>query len=201
MNNRKLNLRKDFVTLSHGPRYVGWRATPKEFQELPHDGYGYRIVDGVLHLRFGKSFQHYKIQKRIASLIRNAVGNEFPGEILEETNLFFPAGEVFHPDIIYLKHPITSANKTCIHSTPEIIVEILSSHLDSLEKRMISYLKNGVKEYWLIEPKYKKISRFINRNGISWQIESGERLASEYLERLELDAKDLFQFHTNNGNK
>ncbi|TGN06890.1 Uma2 family endonuclease [Leptospira ilyithenensis] len=201
MNNRKLNLRKDFVTLSHGPRYVGWRATPKEFQELPHDGYGYRIVDGVLHLRFGKSFQHYKIQKRIVSLIRNAVGNDSPGEVLEETNLFLPTGEIFHPDIIYFKDSIPSADKTCIHSIPDMIVEILSSHLESLEKRMIAYLKNGVKEYWLIEPIYKKISRFTNRNEISWEIESADRLASEYLERLELDAKDLFQFYTEAGNR
>ncbi|WP_411824788.1 Uma2 family endonuclease [Leptospira sp. 'Mane'] len=190
----EFDLEKDFPIASYGPRYIGWRATPKEFQELPRDGYVYRIVDGVLHLELGKSFQDYKIQKRIVSLIQNAIGMESSGEILEETNLFLPSGEILLPDICYFRSPIACIDKTGIHSVPEMIVEILSSSLYDLQNRMMTYLKNGIREYWLVEPTYKKISRFLNKNGQSWDIESGSRLTSEYLERLELNSGDLFHF-------
>lgn len=55
-----------------------------------------------------------------------------------------------------------------MHGAPDLVVEVLSkgtSRYGKTEKKVV-YAQYGVKEYWLIDPKIKQCTGYVNENNI-----------------------------------
>ena len=96
---------------------------------------------------------------------RNKCGRAFTDNI----DVHFPDGNIFKPDLVIVKAENASIIdwKKGILGVPDMVVEVLSK---STMRRDITikkdvYEKNGVKEYWIIDPWKESISVYHLRDG------------------------------------
>lgn len=81
---------------------------------------------------------------------------------------------------------------------PTLIVEILSSNVsDDTVRKFNLYLKYGVREYWIIDPKNRTFQvhtyDFINKTYVSHIQENYEQLNSRLFENLKIDMNSIFE--------
>ena len=73
-----------------------------------------------------------------------------------------------------------------MHGTPDLVIEVLSkgtSQYDKTEKKEV-YAQYGVKEYWLIDPKTKQCTGYVNENNIFKQLTASQN--SFHIQLLDL---------------
>ena len=117
----------------------------------------YELINGEVYMMSRPSVDHNQIAGNIYSIFKKYLRGKrcrVFGEVdvfLDEKNNFVPdAMIVCNPDII---------KKDGIHGAPDLVVEILSPSSvrhDRFEKFQI-YEKNGVKEYWIVDPTGKLV--------------------------------------------
>ena len=82
-------------------------------------------------------------------------------------DVHFPDGDIFRPDLFIIRNLKDIQRDKAIHGVPDLVVEVLSrstSKKDFGEKKD-SYEKNGVKEYWIINPEDKSIQVYYLTDG------------------------------------
>ncbi|MDR2629559.1 MAG: Uma2 family endonuclease, partial [Spirochaetaceae bacterium] len=79
---------------------------------------------------------------------------------------------------------------------PDLVVEILSpsNTADEYIRKFNLYLKAGVREYWIVEPKSKTVQSFVLQNNAytGTVYESGATLPSAVIEGLSITLPDVF---------
>lgn len=214
------------------PRYEGLKVTREEYLSLEDDGFRYDMIGGVLHVSPSPTYDHGKTNARFSYLLLKFLDRFSIGEVTIEVDLFLPdGGDKLRPDLSFILKENLGIVKGHIHGTPDLICEVLSDRAwptaihggpasqDLLsyetEKRDLGakadrYLTNGVREYWIVDPRDTgrslpsmaasgsgtscpgTIRLWINRGG-KWEQRSGERLASELLAGFVVAAADLFR--------
>jgi len=183
------------LTQNKTPLYQGRRVTREEYLDLPDDGFQYDMIEGELHMSPSAFFNHNRVISNFltiaeAYLKKNKVG----GYLAPETDVFLPdGGDVLRPDVSFILEKNKSIIIGHIHGAPDLVCEVLS---DSSRDRDLGikadrYLKNGVKEYWILNPADKSIQLWVNR-GANWKKKSGQILASELLPPLQISINDIF---------
>jgi Uma2 family endonuclease len=83
--------------------------------------------------------------------------------------------------------------KTHIHGTPDLICEVLShsTRERDLGEKADRYLKNGVKEYWIIDPDQKSTEVWQN-NGMKWEKFKGDSLKSFLIKDFIVQKEEIF---------
>jgi len=104
---------------------------------------------------------------------------------------------VVEPDIVVVCDKSKLDNEGC-KGAPDLIVEITSpstARRDRVEKFNL-YEKNGVKEYWIIEPDLKIVNVFIlqenNRYGRPEIYTEEDKIKVSIFDNLVIDLKDVF---------
>ena len=74
-------------------------------------------------------------------------------------DVHLPDGNIFRPDVSVFTDPNLIGKDGKIHGAPELCVEILSPSTakNDLGIKMTLYARNGVKEYWIVNPISKDI--------------------------------------------
>ena len=87
----------------------------------------------------------------------------------DNLDVYLPDGNLFRPDLTVIKtdnYSIIDWSKA-VYGVPDMVVEVLSKSTrkkDVTVKKEI-YEKNGVKEYWIVDPWVKSVSVYILRDG------------------------------------
>lgn len=177
------------------PRFDGLRATPDEYLALPDDGWLYDMVDGVLRVSPSPLYEHNYALGSFQQLIRNFLDRHPVGEAVCETDVFLPdGGDVLRPDLSFIATERLHIVRGHIHGAPDLVVEILSEHSAARDLGIKSerYLQNGVREYWLADPRDRSLRvRYAARG--AWVEEAGPVLASRSLAGLAIRAAQLFR--------
>lgn len=178
------------------PKYVGCKLSREEYLALEDDGFKYDMIEGVLELAPSGDFEHGNYQGLFISEI-NFFLKAFPiGKAVTEIDVFLPdGGDVIRPDISFILLENMHIVKTHIHGTPDLVCEILSpaSMQRDLGVKAERYLKNGVKEYWVVYSKEKKIELWLNQNKQSWEKTSSHILKSFLLKGFEINQEEFFK--------
>lgn len=72
--------------------------------------------------------------------------------------------DVVQPDIVFVaKERLNIITKKNIVEAPDLVVEILSEHTESIDrnKKKELYERHGVKEYWMVDPEAKRIEQYV----------------------------------------
>ena len=88
---------------------------------------------------------------------------------VDDVDVYLPEGPLFKPDLIVVleeNSAIIDWNKG-IYGAPDMLVEVLSR---STKKRDLTikkdiYERNGVREYWIIDPWIKSVAVYLLRDG------------------------------------
>ena len=118
------------------------------------------------------------------------------GLAVTEIDVFLPdGGDVVRPDVSFLLTENLHIVKTHIHGVPDLVCEVLSagSIKRDLGIKAQRYLKNGVKEYWIIYPKERKLELWVNKNKKEWEKLSTNILKSTFLKGFKINQKEFFK--------
>jgi len=123
------------------------------------DGNKYELNDGILYLMSSPSDPHGAISIRLIIQIGNFLEGK-TCEIRHDENvrLWKDQDTVYIPDIWVVCDTSKIENFGC-NGAPDFIIEIISlsnAYRDYLVK-LSDYRRAGVKEYWIVEPKDKKV--------------------------------------------
>ena len=132
----------------------------------------YEIIEGVNFMAPGPDLGHINVSVNLIGELNTYVKSNKLGFICNDnTDIYLPDGNLFRPDFAF----ISSANvklsmdykKKRFYGVPDMVAEIFSR---STMKRDLGvkkdvYERNGVKEYWMIDPWRETIDVYLLRDG------------------------------------
>ena len=132
----------------------------------------YEIIEGVKFMVPSADVWHNNVAGKLYLLIGMHVAiNKLGLFFTDSMDVHFPDGNLFKPDFSFISAAnsnivIDNKHKT-IHGVPDMVAEIFSR---STMKRDITikkdiYERNGVREYWIIDPWREAIEVYLLRDG------------------------------------
>lgn len=132
----------------------------------------YEIIEGVKFMAVSPFKRHGKIVGRLMFTIGTyAFINRLGSAFADNFDVHLPDGNVFRPDFVF----ISAANDNIVfdneddrfHGVPDMVAEVFSRSTmkrDRTIKKDI-YERNGVREYWMIDPWRESIDVYLLRDG------------------------------------
>lgn len=130
----------------------------------------YEIIEGEKFMSPAANLFHNRTLFRLGIIIGQYTIEKKCGYVFTDSiDVYLPDGNLFKPDLTVVK----SDNKTilnwkgAIRGVPDMVVEVLSysTRKKDLTVKKDIYEKNGVKEYWIIDPWAKGVTVYILRDG------------------------------------
>ena len=132
----------------------------------------YEIIEGEKIMAPSPGWGHVNVTANLVTIINGyARVNKLGVAVADNFDVHFQDGSLFKPDFIFVsankaKNLFENKNST-LHGVPDMVAEIFSR---STMKRDIGikkdvYERNGVKEYWLIDPWSENIQVYLLRDG------------------------------------
>lgn len=106
-----------------------------------------RLNHNIIAARIFTAFDDYLYSRNIRAVT------------FTDVDVFLPDGNVFRPDVSVVSDLALIGDDDKIHGVPDLVVEVLSPSTQTNDmgiKKMI-YERNGVKEYWIVNPLSKDI--------------------------------------------
>lgn len=179
--------------------------TYREFRELEfddNDPFWYELINGELVQKQSPSVQHQRIARKLERALDNYAERTQSGEMFHAPlDVVLDDYNAYHPDILFIKkdrsHIIDPAEQIII-GAPDLVIEILSKSTAPFDKgvKKDNYERNGVREYWLVDPKSKTIEVYslVNQRYtlVAYQEETG-KILSAILEGFEIEIETIFE--------
>lgn len=178
-----------------GARYHGLAVSREEYLDLPEDGFKYDMIEGVLYVSPSAGFEHGSSYGRFYYFLTLALEKNPVGRATIETDILLPdGGDVLRPDVCFIRKENLRIIKKHVHGVPDLVCEVLSesTRKRDLKEKAERYLKNGVAEYWIIDPEKETIELWKNA-GQSWQKQKEGPFASEVIAGLVIDLEKFYQ--------
>ena len=126
------------------------------------DGNRYELIDGEFILVASPSPWHQRLSRRLVVLFDRIVGDGGLGEGFDVSlRVRFADGAIAQPDVIVVlndrAHIIAEA---LIEGAPNLLVEVSSPSSRAIDRKRKDHLyaRNGVPEYWRVEPDARAVS-------------------------------------------
>jgi len=173
--------------------------TYEDYLKLPPDGKTYQIIGGKLFMTPAPTPYHQKVSRNLEFILWSWVKENNLGEVLyAPVDVVFSSVNVVQPDIIFIsKNKIEILKERGIFGAPDLIVEIISPSTSELDIKLKKdlYQRFGVKEYWIVYPREKKIQVYQLKGG-TYRLKGvflGEDIIrSELIKGLEINLKEVF---------
>ena len=160
----------------------------------------YELIDGLAYLMSpGPTWMHQSISERISRRIGNFLENK-PCLLLYapfDVRLNADAGDdtVVQPDISVVCDRSKMNDHSCV-GAPDLVIEIISPSTRRHDRilKFNTYLRAGVREYWVVDPEDKAVSVHILDNGryVTGVYGETDKLSVHVLAGCEIDLKDIF---------
>lgn len=143
--------------------------TAMEVFELLPEGTLCQVIENQLYMSPAPTFPHFLIVKSIYGKINDFVEKNKLGMVaFAPVDVYLDEKNVAQPDIFFIAQEREDTITTKgIKGSPDIIIEILSegnASFDLGEKKNV-YERNGVKEYFAVDCKTKKVNAFYPESG------------------------------------
>lgn len=164
----------------------------------------YEIIDGELFMVPSPNEAHQRFLVTLTISLANYVKKNKLGSVYcAPFDVLFSEEDIVQPDIIFVSNKNKKiVTKDNIQGTPDLLVEILSpgtSKRDLGIKKKL-YAKNGVREYWIVDPVQETVEVLNLKEGellgrIYHADESGQtpRLSSSVIQGFDVDIKGIFE--------
>lgn len=180
------------------------KLTYREFRELEfddNDTYWYELINGELVQKQSPTFEHQRISRKIGRVLDNYAERTRYGEMFyAPLDVVLDDNNAYHPDILFIKKDrsfILDNKEKVVIGSPDLVVEILSKTTAAHDKgaKKETYERNGVREYWLVDPRNKSVEVYglmeQRYKLIAYQEETGI-VKSAALEGFEVDIEKIF---------
>jgi len=116
-------------------------------------------------------------------------------------DVYLPSGDVVEPDLLFLARGGSAVLQRWVRGVPDLVVEVLSPSSVDFDRRVKRdlYERNGVPEYWIVDPEARTIE-VLRMDGAAYGNEArwaeGEVLVSPGLPGFQLQVAELFTLAT-----
>jgi len=182
------------------------RMTQAEFrdwlQQRPADDLcHYELIHGRIVTSPGAVFGHGRSGATVLAALHRHVSQHQLGAVLDARATYeLPSGDTVEPDVSFLSRAKLAAAPPdpdrFVQLVPDLVVEILSPSTaarDRGEKKAL-YARNGVREYWLVDHRRKRVTVFHLRGEAydAGVLVTAGRVPSEVLPDLDLQVAAIF---------
>jgi Uma2 family endonuclease len=145
------------------------RTALELFKMLP-EGTRCQLINDHIIMSPSPKWTQQDIVKNILFQIENFIRKNSPGKVLSDVDVYINETNVYRPDIFFVSNEQMDilGDDGYVHGAPDLVIEVLSKgteKYDTTEKKEIC-AQYGVKEYWLIHPKTKQCTGYVNENNI-----------------------------------
>jgi Uma2 family endonuclease len=148
---------EDEMKLDTAPR--NWSY--EEFAQLPDDGNRYEIIAGRLYVTPSPLSWHQVVVSRLTILLGTFVQKHALGEVLVgPVDVIFGEQDYLAPDLVFVRRDrLGVIARRWIEAAPDLVVEVLSRSTGARDRgiKRERYALFGVAEYWVVDPKKKRI--------------------------------------------
>ena len=177
------------------------KFTYQDYLLFPNDGKRYEIIAGDRYVTPAPKTRHQMISTNLQGYLFDYVQINKIGIIfVAPTDVVFSDMDVVQPDLLFVSSSRTAIiTEDNVQGAPDLVVEILSEstrRTDEIIKRKL-YEKQGVAEYWIIDPEVDtvKVYRLVDKaytQAIELTLEAQDRVTSTLFPSWELPLKELF---------
>lgn len=133
----------------------------------------YELIDGRIVMTPPAGWPHGGLDANLSRVIGAHVRRHRLGIVMGSSAGYdLPSGDTLEPDVAFISAERFAAGPRptpgqFVKIVPDLVVEILSpatSHRDRTEKKVV-YERNGVAEYWIVDPAKHSVTVFPLRRG------------------------------------
>lgn len=173
------------------------RKTIEDFMRLP-EGTLAELIDGELFMSSTPKTPHQNAVLNLAMLLKSYEKKTLLGRVfIAPFDVHLPSGDIVEPDIIYVAQPNLGIVQDWIRGVPDLLIEVhspTSVERDRVIKHRL-YAKNGVREYWIVDPEVQAIEIF-SLAGSQYEpngyVQADEVMESPLLPDLKFQVAELF---------
>jgi Uma2 family endonuclease len=136
------------------------RTILEVFESLP-EGTLAQIINDSLVMSPAPDFEHQDVASELLRLVGNYVKEKKLGKVvIAPVDVYLNPENVYQPDILFLSsEQMHLVKKGKIKGAPDLIIEVLSPGTEKFDKTVKKsvYEQSGVKEYWIVDPKTRKV--------------------------------------------
>jgi Uma2 family endonuclease len=180
--------------------------TYRDYLKWPEDE-RWEIIEGIAYNMSGASERHQSVSFEISRQLGNYFQNKKCKVYYSPFDVILPSGDEPDEEVLTVVQPdiFIVCDKKKIYETkckgaPDLIIEILSPSTgkkDMREKRKL-YEKNGVKEYWIVDPVHNTIQVFRLNDTNKYEfpvlyIEDDKILNIDMFPKLKINLKKVFK--------
>lgn len=144
--------------------------TYDDYQHLPDDGNRYEIIGGELIMTPSPITIHQRVAKKLLVLIDDYVEKNELGEVfIAPFDVVLSMTDVVEPDLFFVSSQRSEIiTKKNVVAAPDLVIEILSKSTEAIDRNLKKdlYQKNGIKEYWIVDPEEVLIEQYILMDGL-----------------------------------
>ena len=160
---------------------------------FPDDGNRHEIIDGDHFMNLAPSLNHQTILSRIGFQLYSQIElNELGWVFYAPVDVQLTPYDVVQPDLVLvLKDREKVLTESRIQGSPSLVIEILSpgtAQNDRTLKKQL-YLKTGVPEYWIVDPKTKSIEQYVIEDDEYVLQPASETVVLNIIESVSIDTK------------
>lgn len=143
------------------------RTALELFKILP-EGTRCQLINDHIIMSPSPKWTHQDIVRILLTSITKHLDINPLGKVLSDVDIYINETNVYRPDVFFVSNEQSDilGDDGYVHGAPDLVIEVLSKSTekyDRTEKKEI-YAQYGVKEYWLIHPKTKQCTGFVNEN-------------------------------------
>ena len=149
----------------------------------------YEIIEGGKFMAPAANLDHSDIISRIHfCFVKYFLEHKSGYVFTDDVDVHFADGSLYKPDLVVVlkSNEKILASRKAIYGAPDLVVEVLShsTRKKDLTVKKDTYEAQGVREYWIIDPRAKSVMVYLLREGKYY-------LDDEYILFDDEDAKEL----------
>lgn len=159
----------------------------------------YEIIGGEKFMAPAASLTHSNIIGRLYLFIGNHLMANKSGYVYpDDVDVHFSDGSIYKPDLVVVlkSNEKILAGRKNIYGAPDMVVEVLSHSTlkKDLTVKKDTYEAQGVKEYWIIDPRAKSVTVYLLKDGKYFLDEVYTLLDEDDLKLLDEDEKATVKY-------
>jgi len=174
--------------------------TYEDVQKLDDEN-RYEVINGKLYMLASPSTVHQRLSVEISGQIRNYLEGKTCEVFAAPMNVFLDekmqkSNKAVQPDI-FIVCDKNKKGKNHIIGVPDLIIEILSptNMFHDKDTKLDLYLETGVKEYWIVDPIYRRITKYVLKEEayLMTRYRITEKVKSYLFPGLAIDISEIYE--------
>jgi len=149
------------------------RWNSQDLELLPDDGNLYEIVDGELYVSKQPHLHHQIVCTKVAALLQQWSDQTQLGIPIFEPGVIFTNDNDVVPDVVWIsyeRYANAFQEDGKLHSSPELVIEVLSPGSENerrdREVKLKLYSRRGAEEYWIVNWQERRLEVYRRLEGI-----------------------------------